>query len=94
MTMLERAARAAAEVVKQPLHNLPSLEPVLVGSLGDAWKPIICAVLTAIREPDAGMIEAGFNADPLACDVNEADKASVYGGMWSAMVDEILMNRK
>lgn len=34
---VHRAARAMAERSKHPLGNIKSLEPILVGCLGDAW---------------------------------------------------------
>lgn len=34
----------------QPLANIESLEPVLVGSLGDAWPYLVRAALTALEE--------------------------------------------
>lgn len=50
--MIQRVATAMKKRVKLPLGNITSLEPVLVGSLGDAWPHIALAAIEAMRKPD------------------------------------------
>jgi len=57
--MEKRVALAMKEFASQPLANLDSLEPVLVGSLGDAWVHLARAAIGAMREPTERMIDAG-----------------------------------
>ena len=46
----ELMAVAMKERVKRPLANITSLEPVLTGSLGDAWPHIARAAIAALIE--------------------------------------------
>lgn len=87
--MVERVARAMQRRAKEPLGNLKSLEPVQVGSLGDAWPHLARAAIEAICEPDAEMIRVGAatyeNGDP-------EDAISPLGlkDAWRAMIDAVL----
>jgi hypothetical protein len=47
---IEAVARAMKAFVRQPLGNLRSLEPVLTGSLGDAWNCIARAAISALDQ--------------------------------------------
>jgi hypothetical protein len=46
--MVERVARAMRKRAALPVANLESLEPVLVGSLGDAWFYLARAAIEAM----------------------------------------------
>jgi hypothetical protein len=80
--MVERVAAAMRERSKQPLGNIESLEPVLVGSLGDAWFYLARAAIEAIREPTAEMLLA----DNLTFSENKY--AGECTDIWWPMVDE------
>jgi hypothetical protein len=54
---VEAVARAMKSFAAQPLGNLESLEPVLVGSLGDAWPHLARAAIAASR---AALAEKGY----------------------------------
>ena len=74
MDMIEKAARAIALDV----GDSPDLD----------WKDWVSearAVLEAIREPSASMIEAGFHAREYGMTIAEGSIAT-----WQAMIDEIL----
>lgn len=68
--LVEAMARAMKKRAAEPVANIPSLEPILVGSLGDAWPYLMRAALAAVEatgkwrvvpvEPDDAMVEAGF----------------------------------
>jgi len=89
-------ARAMQERAKEPLMNLPSLERVLVGSLGDAWPYLADAVLSAIDsmgyavvpvKPTEVMVDAAVKAAWLQPCNDEAEaKALLRGIIWSAML--------
>ena len=49
-SLIEIMAKAMKKRATEPLYNIKSLEPVLVGSLGDAWPYLIEAGLTALSE--------------------------------------------
>lgn len=99
MTPLERAAEAIiAEVERQGVSTLPPLwddeiNDVETGVLridgAVSLKPIVCAVLQAIREPSEAMIEggaffsAGVNPDAQLANASQA---------WQLMVDLALDN--
>lgn len=72
MTVLKIMAKAAKERAKQPIYNVPELESVLVGCLGDGWDPLLRAALTAIRGwPLANIaIEVGKHIDMRPADVD------------------------
>lgn len=55
--MVGPVARAMKQFAAQPLGNLESLEPVMVGSLGDAWKYLARA---AIAAHEAALAAAGM----------------------------------
>lgn len=76
--MVKRVANAMRAMAARPLKNLSSLDPVLVGSLGDAWEDIAYAAIAAMREPTEQMLDAGRND-------REEDR-----GSWRAMIDEAL----
>ena len=75
--MGKRVALAMQEFASQPLANLDSLEPVLVGSLGDAWVHLARAAIGAMREPTSRMLYVGYNTGTI-------------GNAWPAMIDEAL----
>lgn len=79
--MVERVARAMKLRASQPVENLKSLEPVLVGSLGDAWPYLARAAIEAMREPTEGMCKAHWQT----CEVGGGNAAA-----WRAMIDEAL----
>lgn len=87
----EEVARAMKERAAQPLHNIPSLERISVGSLGDAWPYLARAAITAHiaalheaglvivpREPTEEMTEAGWPHVGEGCHPDWA---------WSDMID-------
>lgn len=47
--MVTAMALAMKKRAAEPLANIPSLEPVLVGSLGDAWPYLARDALSAIE---------------------------------------------
>ena len=81
--MIERVARAMKERATQPLANIPTLEPVLVGSLGDAWLYLAKAAIAAMREPTEAMLGAATRLAPTWDD-------DVSRAKWQAMIDEAL----
>ena len=74
--MVERVAKAMQQRAKQPMFNIDSLEPVLVGSLGDAWLYLAGAAIREMREPTRDM--------ELAVEDND-----IYA-TWTAMIDAAL----
>lgn len=67
--MVERVARAMKKRASQPLANIPSLEPVLVGSLSDAWDCLAEAAIAAMREPADAMMDVGQRLDRNAYEI-------------------------
>lgn len=80
MTMREKMARAMQKRAKQPLGNIKSLEPVLVGSLGDAWEVLADAALDALMEPTEVMERAEDESGAFVPSI-EAIRAG-----WQAMI--------
>lgn len=64
--MNEELVRMCAAAMKkraaEPLHNIPSLEPVLVGSLGDAWPYLARACLSAIEAEGLVIVPRGADS--------------------------------
>lgn len=80
MTTLERAARALAEADPQ-------------GRGVQYWRdyvPDARAVLTAIREPSEGMLEAGLDKARECTDNWQSVAACLPGHCWTAMIDAAL----
>lgn len=90
-----RVAESMREFVKQPLANIKSLEPVLVGSLGDAWVPIARAAIRAISEPTKEMLLAGNYAISSNMYTDGYESSGYYcvlephaaNEAWKAMID-------
>lgn len=82
--MIERVAKAMEKFASQPLYNLPSLEPVLVGSLGDVWEYLARAAVEAMREPTEEMIHAGVWGSALR----------TMGKSYTAMIDAALIDSR
>lgn len=78
--MIERVARAMQKRAAEPVGNIPSLEPVLVGSLGDTWAVLAEAAIAEMREPTDEMIEAYYNTDRDFSTGPSRDR-------WRAMID-------
>ena len=92
MTMVERVAAAMKKRAAEPLYNISTLEPVLVGSLGDAWKHLARAAIVAMREPTEDMCEAGEHSNFLMWSPEEGeglDGANMEKA-WHAMIDAAL----
>lgn len=80
--MIELVARAIRDTVHERMMEVGSSK---------TWREAARAAIEAMRrsEPTQKMIEAARLADPLACDVDEADQAEVYGAIWQAMIDAL-----
>jgi len=90
MDIIERAARALCEqhIRKVRGHDTDPthLEEMIVSAVNYAWRDFIPqarAVLSALREPDEGMIEAGTDYRPVNPQVRAKD-------CWQAMIDQAL----
>lgn len=70
-------ARAMKERAAQPLGNIPSLEPVLVGSLGDAREVLVRAMLTALES-------AGYRAVPVEMTQQMFEAAAEEYCLWDS----------
>lgn len=81
-SMLKRVAIAMKLRASQPVGNLPSLDGVLTGSLGDAWEILAEAALDALYEPDGLMTAAG---------TREPDDEG-YGGITQRQAEDIWQN--
>ena len=88
--MEKRVALAMKEFASQPLANLDSLEPVLVGSLGDAWVHLARAAIGAMREPTDEMCEAGAAYCHDNYQKGRAKQQTTAPDIWQAMIDEAL----
>lgn len=87
--MVLRVAAAMKKVASKPLGNLSSLEPALVGSLGDAWPYLARAAIKAMRNPTETMCQAGLDTGAVDNDefyLRPDNIETVY----VAMIDEIL----
>jgi hypothetical protein len=87
--MIERVAAAMKAMCAQPLCNLSSLEPVLVGGLGDAWPYIARAAIAAMREPSNAMVSAAEAHDDGYSGPSSAGPADAETH-WKAMIDAAL----
>jgi len=91
MTLLERAARAAAEQYGEIWDRLPNVNPVSNGELDKAhFINQAIAILTAIRDVDAGspaILVAGKRALYSCTEDPELQDAR---GCWQAMIDAML----
>ncbi len=88
MEMVERVARAMKERASQPLANIPSLEPVLTGSLGDAWKVLAIAAIEAMRTPTEAMVNSALKYGD--SEGNGSVSSFVAEDTWSSMIDAAL----
>jgi hypothetical protein len=86
-----RVARAMEVRAAQPAANLKSLEPVLVGGLGDAWPYLAHAAIEAHK---AALAEAGYKIvgrEPtetmIAASWDLTDLPAGNEGIWIAMWD-------
>ena len=89
--VVERVARAMQQRAKQPVGNIESLEPVLVGSLGDAWPYLARAAIHAVRDPTDEMIAKAMAPYLYGNDeaMNKAFRETIRS-YWQAMIDEAL----
>ncbi len=89
--MSEIVERAAKALYTAEVGSEAGWDSERFGGKGrDIFRARARAVIAAIREPTRAMIDEGHRADPLACDVGEADVVYCYTTMWQAMIDEIL----
>lgn len=95
--MVERVAKAMRDRAKEPLGNIKSLEPVSVGSLGDAWRCLAVAAIEAMKEPTKQMIYEGNSKVSDCIDFWNYDSGAGYSvephaarDTWQTMIDEAL----
>lgn len=93
--MVERMVRAMQQRAKEPLGNIETLEPVSVGSLGDAWPYLARAAIEAIREPTSEMLSAATDIEIERPGNDETNSTfelwpKEADGVWRAMVDAAL----
>lgn len=88
--MIDRLAKAMQQRAREPLGNIESLEPVLVGSLGDAWSCLARAAIAAMREPTAKMEEAGDELDDWGVPSDPGRGNADALAHWTAMINEAL----
>ena len=96
MDMIERAARALCEQhirdVRRHDTELAALEKMLAGAIDYAWGdfvPQARTVLSALREPDEGMLEGPWTFNPAETSGLPPTQAMMKL-VWQAMIDQAL----
>jgi len=84
MDIIERAARA----LSVPEHH--TTWDILTPMQKDLYYMQARAVLSALREPDEGMIDVGLKAYLGWRDGNDWSTANLANGVWQAMIDQAL----
>lgn len=93
MEMVERVAAAMKKRASEPVANLPHVNNVLVGSLGDVWAYLAAAAIEATREPTEAMIAAGECVVDNHDDPRDRLKFCAVAELWQAMNDAALSSQ-
>ena len=87
-SVVKIVAQAMELRAAQPVGNISSLEPVMVGSLGVGWEYLARAAIVALREPSEAMTDAA--RDWSIKKYGKAVGSDGSTGCWQSMIDAAL----